>query len=76
MALFAQKTISNGLRCALAIFSGIMIYYFGITERLRTLRYPIFTGEDVSGNSSRFQLRPFCEKEVLKRPQAFQNFKY
>ena len=41
-----------------AIFSGIMIYYFGITERLRTLRYPIFTGEDVRGNGSRFQLRP------------------
>ncbi|MBD9004470.1 MAG: hypothetical protein EGR21_08660 [Faecalibacterium prausnitzii] len=56
--LFLRRTISNGLRCALAIFSGIMIYYFRITERLRTLRYPIFTGEDVRGNSSRFQLRP------------------
>ncbi|RGW79793.1 hypothetical protein DWV51_04900 [Faecalibacterium prausnitzii] len=56
--LFLCRTISNGPRCALAIFSGIMIYYFGITKRLRTLRYPIFTGEDVRGNNSRFQLRP------------------
>lgn len=40
-------------------------------------RYLIFTGEDVRGNSSRFQCYdPFCEKEVLKRPQAFQNLKY
>ena len=30
--------------CALAIFSGKIIFYFGIAERLRTLRYPIFTG--------------------------------
>ena len=43
---------------ALAIFSGIMIYNFGITERLRTLHYPIFTGKDVRDNSCRFQLRP------------------
>ena len=30
--------------CALAIFSGKIIFIFGIAERLRTLRYPIFTG--------------------------------
>ena len=67
----------NGLRCALAIFSGIMIYYFGITERLRTLRYPIFTGEDVREVTAAVSsYDPFCEKEVLKRPQAFQNLKY
>ena len=30
--------------CALRIISGIIIYNFGIAERLRTLRYPIFTG--------------------------------
>ncbi len=29
---------------ALRIISGIIIYNFGIAERLRTLRYPIFTG--------------------------------
>ena len=51
-----------------------MIYYFGITERLRTLRYPIFTGEEVTAAVSSYD--PFCEKEVLKRLQAFQNLKY
>ena len=30
-------------RCTLAIFSGKFIFNFGIAERLRTLRYPIFT---------------------------------
>ena len=50
-----------------------MIYYFGITERLRTLRYPIFTEEVTAAVSS---YDPFCEKEVLKRTQAFQNLKY
>ena len=30
--------------CALGIFSGRIILIFGIAERLRTLRYPIFTG--------------------------------
>ena len=54
-----------------------MIYYFGITDRLRTLRYPIFMGEDTAAVSSYDPFYdPFCEKEVLKRPQAFQNLKY
>ena len=35
-----------------------MIYYFGITERLRTLRYPIFTGEDGIPNRSRKKRPP------------------
>ena len=30
--------------CALAIISGKIIFIFGIAERLRTLRYAIFTG--------------------------------
>ena len=30
--------------CALRINSGRIIFIFGIAERLRTLRYPIFTG--------------------------------
>ena len=30
--------------CALRISSGKIIFIFGIAERLRTLRYPIFTG--------------------------------
>ena len=38
--------------CALAIFRGIIIFYFGIAERLRTLRYPIFTGGVVTENGS------------------------
>ena len=29
--------------CALSIFSGKYIFNFWIAERLRTLRYPIFT---------------------------------
>ena len=29
--------------CAPAIFSGKIIFYFGIAERLRTLRYSLFT---------------------------------
>ena len=36
--------------CALAIFSGKIIYKFGIPERLRTLRYSIFTGGVVKAN--------------------------
>ena len=38
--------------CALAIFSGKIIYNFGIPERLRTLRYSIFTGGVVEENGS------------------------
>ena len=30
--------------CALGMISGKYIFNFGIAERLRTLRYPIFTG--------------------------------
>ena len=40
----------NTLRIALGIFSGKNIFYFGIAERLRTLRYPIFTGRERNGN--------------------------
>ena len=36
--------ILNALRFALGIFSGKNIFDFGIAERLRTLRYAIFTG--------------------------------
>ena len=35
---------------ALAIFRGKNIFIFGIAERLRTLRYPIFTGGVVEEN--------------------------
>ena len=36
--------------CALAIFSGKIIFYFGIAERLRTLRYSLFTEGVVKDN--------------------------
>ena len=36
--------------CALAMFSGRIIFSFGIAERLRAFRYPIFTGEKRNGN--------------------------
>ena len=38
------NTIWDARRVALRIISGKNIYNFGIAERLRTLRYPIFTG--------------------------------
>ena len=40
----------NGLRYALAIFSGKIILNFGIAERLRAFRYPIFTVEVIKEN--------------------------
>ena len=36
--------------CALDIFSGKIIFYFGIAERLRTLRYSLFTEGVVKDN--------------------------
>lgn len=42
---------------ALRIFRGKIIFIFGIAERLRTLRYPIFADGDVTENdicSARF----------------------
>ena len=35
---------------ALRIFSGRMIFNFGIPERLRTLRYPFFHGRGIKTN--------------------------
>ena len=47
--------------CALGMISGKYIFNFGIAERLRTLRYPIFTGGNVTenGRSSACFLRKF-----------------
>ena len=42
--------IWKGFRFALAIISGKFIFNFGIAERLRTLRYPIFTEGGVEEN--------------------------
>ena len=36
--------------CALGMISEKYIFNFGIAERLRTLRYPIFTGGNVTKN--------------------------
>ena len=41
-----RRTIQNARRVALGIFSGIIILNFGISERLRAFRYPIFTREN------------------------------
>ena len=37
-------------RCILRIFSGKMIFNFGIPERLLTLRYPFFHGRGIKTN--------------------------
>ena len=44
--------IWKGFRFAIAIISGKFIFNFGIAERLRTLRYPIFTVGVVTENGS------------------------
>ena len=50
--------------CALAIFSGKIIFYFGIAERLRTLRYSIFTGGVAAGNGR--CSAAFCDSAALR----------
>ena len=57
-------TILNALRVALRINSGKNIYNFGIAERLRALRYPIFTGGVVEGNG--ICNAAFCESAALR----------
>ena len=53
----------NALRVALRINSGKNIYNFGIAERLRALRYPIFTGGVVEKNC--ICSAAFCESAAL-----------
>jgi len=43
---------------ALRIFSGRMIFNFGIPERLRTLRYPFFHGRGCEGKRHLQRLFP------------------
>ena len=57
-------TILNALRVALRINSGKNIYNFGIAERLRALRYPIFTGGVVEETS--ICSAAFCESAALR----------
>ena len=47
--------------CALGIISGKIIFNFGIAERLRTLRYPIFTGR---GRDEKRQLQCLFPAEM------------
>ena len=54
----------NALRVALGIFSGKNIFYFGIAERLRTLRYPIFMGR---GRDGKRQLPRWFPAETAAR---------
>ena len=54
----------NARRVALRIFSGKIIYNFGIAERLRALRYPIFTGGVVEENG--ICNAAFCESAALR----------
>ena len=49
---------------ALRIFSGKIIYKFGMPERLRTLRYSIFTGGVVEKNG--ICSAAFCESAALR----------
>ena len=58
----------NALRVALRINSGKNIYNFGIAERLRALRYPIFTGGVVEGSG--ICNAAFCESAALRRALA------
>ncbi|RAW66143.1 hypothetical protein C4N21_04985 [Faecalibacterium prausnitzii] len=55
--------IWKGFRFALAIISGKFIFNFGIAERLRTLRYPIFTG---GGRAGKRQLRCLFPAETRR----------
>ena len=60
--------IWNGLRAALAIFSGKISLIFGLPERLRTLRESIFTGK---GDPSQALTRQLPRRgELLTRLQA------
>ena len=56
--------------CALGIVRGKFIFNFGIAERLRTLRYPIFTGRGgtENGSSSACFLRKGGAVETAKDP--------
>ena len=70
-AFLVKRTIWNGFRCALAIFSGKNILNFGIAERLRTLRYPIFTEGGVEENClSTVALFPMKKSENAIRSAA------
>ena len=66
-----RRTILNGRRFALGIFSGKIIYNFGTAERLRTLRCPVFTERAAAGKWLFAVTAPTVKKGLQKRPQAF-----
>ena len=57
--------------CALGIISGKIIFNFEIAERLRTLRYLIFTGGGVKangiGSACFLRKRRRCGRNPLRR---------
>ena len=53
---------------ALRIFRGKIIFIFGIAERLRTLRYPIFTG---GGRDGKRQLRRLFPAEMRRWEKSY-----
>ena len=55
--------ILSAAACALGMISGKPIFIFGIAERLRTLRYPIFTGR---GHDEKRQLQRLFPLEMRR----------
>ena len=61
-------TVWNGLRCALAIIRGRIIFNRAMPERLRTLRHCIFTGR---GRKGKRQLPRLLPSEAAARRESF-----
>ena len=70
--MFVEKRIENGFRCALAMFSGRIIFNFGVQKRLRAFLNPIFTdGFGTNSLSQNLTVLPAPSgREPLARPQA------
>ena len=66
--MFVEKRIENGFRCALAMFSGRIIFNFGVQKRLRAFLNPIFTGGVVETNGR--CSAAFCESAALRESAA------
>ena len=66
-----RRTIQNARLVALGILSGRIILNFGISERLRAFRYPIFTEGVVEENClSTVALFPMKKGEEATRSAA------
>ena len=66
--MFVEKRIENGFRCALAMFSGRIIFNFGVQKRLRAFLNPIFTGGVGTANSNSHAA--FCESAARRESAA------